>query len=262
MKKFEKLVLVIFILTFLVGPDVKSQNLPEVIALREIEMHKGTNELIFLNYYNQWCDLITEYSKGASGWVMKGDRGNRFGEYVFAWTFNYKSTRDYYFPSGEMSNYPQWNAVLSQFNFHAPEQPLVDSMYSYTDFIVLGYPKMIAPQLGEIIAVRYFEVEEEKRNVFEAYVENTYHIAYQKHIDGYYNYVLKGDRGDKVGTYVLLTVFDTADRRNSYYPVPGEPASDGFMEQWENVADVETRFRSYLPEGIEFDYTDYIVVYK
>lgn len=240
---------------------VSGQNLPEVIALREIKMHPGTNELIFLNYYNQWCDLITEYSKGASGWVMKGDRGDRNGEYVFAWTFNYKSTRDYYFPSGEMSNYPQWNAVLKRFNFAPPHQPLVDSISSYTDYIVIGYNNLIAPQLGEIIAVRYFDIKEEQVTRFEEFVSGTYHTAYQKHIDGYYNYVLKGDRGDNAGSYLLLTVFDSADRRNAYYPVPGEPGSDEFMKQWENVSDVEENFRKFLPANIDQQYTDYILVY-
>lgn len=262
MKTEKRFILVLIILFSGFISTTFSQNLPEVIALRELQMHEGTNELIFLNYYNQWCDLMTQHSKGASGWVMKGDRGNRSGEYVYAWTFNYKSTRDYYFPSSEMSNYPQWNAVLSRFNFHAPEQPLVDSVYTYTDFVVLGYPKMIAPQLGEIIAVRYFDVEDSKQESFERFVENTYHIAYQNHIEGYYNYVFKGDRGDKKGMYALFTVFDTADRRNSYYPVPEGSSSDYFKEQFQNVADVESKFREYLPGGIFSNYTDYIVVYK
>ncbi|MGC9342373.1 MAG: hypothetical protein ACP5E3_06715 [Bacteroidales bacterium] len=241
--------------------QINAQNLPEVIAFRELALNKSTNEIIFLNYYSQWCELITEHSKGASGWVMKGDRGKRNGEYVFAWTFNYKSTRDYYFPSSQMANYPQWNAVLNRFDFHAPEQPLVDSINSYTDFIVIGFPKMIAPQLGEIIAVRFFHIEEEKQVEFENFIEDIFHPAYQEHIDGYFNYVLKGDRGDKEGQYMLLTVFDNADRRNEYYPIPLEPASESFMSQYEAVLEIDEKFRTFLPENIDFDYTDYIVVY-
>ncbi|MBE0652456.1 MAG: hypothetical protein IH594_01580 [Bacteroidales bacterium] len=192
---------------------------------------------------------------------MKGDRGDRNGEYIFAWTFNCKSTRDYYFPSSEMANYPQWNAVLNRFDFHAPNQQLVESITSYTDFIVLGFSKMIAPQLGEIIAVRYFDIEPERKEEFEKFVEDIYHLAFQQNIDGYYNYVLKGDRGSLQGKYVLFTVFDTADRRNEYYPVPGDPASDSFMTQWEKVSEIDIKFNSYLPEGLAQDYTDYIVVY-
>lgn len=240
---------------------VQSQNLPEVIALRELELIDGTNEIIFLNYYTRWCQLITEHSKGASGWVMKGDRGERSGEYIFAWTFNCKSTRDYYFPSSDMANYPQWNAVLSRFHFQAPKQQLVDSINSYTDFVVIGFPRMIAPQLGEIIAIRYFEIPEDKKAKFEAFVEEEFHPAYQKNIEGYYNYVLKGERGDKIGKYVLFTVFDTADRRNEYYPVAGGLASESFVSQWKKVQDIDEIFRSYLPYSIDDDYTDYIVVY-
>mgnify|MGYP006283619331 CR=1 FL=1 len=258
-KKKYCLLLAISISGILTG--LSGQNLPEVIALRELELNKETNEIIFLNYYSQWCDLMTEHSKGASGWVMKGDRGNRSGDYIFAWTFNYKATRDYYFPTSEMANYPQWNAVLTQFDFAAPKDPLVDSINSYTDFVVVGFNKMIAPQLGEIIAIRYFKVDEEKHDEFENFVIENYHPAYQAHIDGYYNYVLKGDRGDKADTYVLMTVFDKADRRNEYFPVPLEPPSESFTEQQGPVLEIDEKFRTFLNENIDFDYTDYIVVF-
>lgn len=259
----KKLIFIFLILSFL--PDTfyqaVAQNLPEVIALRELELNEGVNEIIFLNYYNRWCAEVAEHSKGAGGWVMKGDRGERTGEYIFAWTFNYKATRDYYFPASDWSNYPQWQAVLQQFQFHAPERPLVDSIRSFTDYVVLGFNKMIAPQLGEVIAVRYFDIDISMQKEFEEFVINTYHMAFQEHINGYYNYVLKGDRGDKVGSYVLLTVFDNADRRDEYYPVPLEPASESFNEQWLEVEDIVLKFESYLPEGIAHDYTDYIRVY-
>ena len=256
----------VFILPFLlliVNPFVqnKAQNLPEVISIREIEMSDEINEIIFLNYYNHWCDEVAIHSKGVSGWVMKGDRGERNEEYISTWAFDYKTTRDYYFPESDWSNYPQWNAMLNKFQFHAPEQALLKSVKPYTDFIVLGYSKIIAPQLGEIIAVRYFDIEESKQAAFELFIENEYHQTYQKNIDGYYNYVLKGDRGEKTGSYLLLTVFDTADRRNLYYPVPQDPPSEEYMLQWTMVEEVEERFNKCLPEGLEFQYTDYIVVY-
>jgi len=262
MRTIMNFLIIAFGILFIFPFHGKSQNLPEVIALREVELHDQTNELIFLNYYNKWCDQVKEHSKGACGWVMKGDRGERQGEYIFAWAFNFVGTRDYYFPGSEMSNYPQWNAVLNRFDFHAPEQQLVDSIYAYTDFVVLGYSGMIAPQLGELIAVRYFDIPEKQQAKFERFVTNEYHIAYQRHIEGYFNYVLKADRGAREGSYLLLTVFDSADRRNAYYPVPGEPASESFMEQWEYVSEVEDEFRTYLPESLDSEYTDYIVVYK
>jgi hypothetical protein len=261
MKRIQKTFIFILFFVFSFFLQIHSQNLPEVIAFRELELNKETNEIVFLNYYSRWCKLITEHSKGASGWVMKGDRGERNGQYVFAWTFNYKGTRDYYFPSSQMANYPQWNAVLNRFDFHAPEQPLVDSINSYTDFVVIGFHKMIAPQLGEIIAVRFFNVDADKQTEFETFIEDVFHPSYQENIEGYYNYVLKGDRGDKKGIYMLLTVFDTADRRNEYYPVPLDPASESFMSQYEKVSHIDDQFRTFLPENIDFDYTDYIVVF-
>ncbi len=261
MKKKKNLYLAIIILISGIFTGVSGQNLPEVIALRELELSKNTSEIVFQNYYSRWCDLITEHSKGASGWVMKGDRGNRSGEYIFAWTFNYKCTRDYYFPTSEMANYPQWNAVLTRFDFLAPKQPLVDSINSYTDFVVVGFNELIMPQLGEIIALRFFEVDEEKQEDFENFIIQDYHPAYQANIEGYYNYVLKGDRGDKKGIYSLWTIFDTADRRNEYFPVPLDPPSQDFLSQQEKILEIDEKFRTFLNENIDFDYTDYVVVF-
>lgn len=238
-----------------------AQNLPEVIAIRELEMSEGSNEIIFLNYYNRWCENVASYSKGAGGWLMKGDRGERNGEYIFAWSFNFKATRDYYFPASNWSNYPQWQAILQKFDFAAPKTPLVDSIKSYSDFVVVGFSNMISPQLGEIIAVRYFSIEESLQTEFEEFVTTVYHPTFQKSIEGYYNYILKGDRGDKKGSYILLTVFDSADRRDEYFPVPLMPASDSYQEQWNETEEIVNKFNSYLPENIDFDYTDYIRVY-
>jgi len=256
----------IFLACLIILPTIhnsclNAQSLPEVISLRELDMCKDVNEIIFLNYYNQWCDNIASHSNGADGWVMKGDRGERNGEYIFAWTFAYTTTRDYYFPDSDWSNYPQWNAVLNKFEFHSPEQKLVETIKPYTDFVVIGYSKIIAPVIGEIIAVRYFDIDLELQDEFETFIENEYHQAYQENIDGFYNYVLKGDRGAKKGSYLLLSVFDSADRRDLYFPVPLGPSSHDFHSQWLKLETTSRKFDTYAPEDLEFKYTDYIVVY-
>ncbi|MCF8378646.1 MAG: hypothetical protein K9H49_03655 [Bacteroidales bacterium] len=251
----------LILLMIIQNQNLNAQFLPEVVSIRELEMCEGVNEIILLNYYNQWCDNIAAHSKGAGGWVMKGDRGERNGEYIFAWTFDFKTTRDYYFPASDWSNYPQWNAVLNRFQFHAPEQKLVETVIPFTDYVVLGFSKIIAPVIGEIIAVRYFDIEPSLQKEFETFVENEFHQAYQENIDGFYNYVLKGNRGAKIGSYMLITVFDSADRRDQYFPVPLGPASDAFYQQWLNIEGTSRKFDSYLPESLDHQYTDYIVVY-
>lgn len=261
MKRFTLCCLGLFILFFLPFSYLGAQNLPEVVSIRELDMCKDVNEIIFLNYYNQWCDNVSSHSKGAGGWVMKGDRGDRSGEFIFAWTFDYITTRNYYFPESDWSNYPQWNAVLNTFQFHAPEQKLVETIKPYTDYVVLGFSKIIAPVIGEVIAVRYFEIAEENQDEFELFIENEFHQAFQDHIEGYYNYILKGDRGANIGSYLLLTVFDSADRRDQYFPVPQGPSSEDYNSQWLNIQSTAEKFNSFVPESLDFEYTDYIVVY-
>jgi len=260
MKKLVFLTCLIILLTSQ-NSILNAQSLPEVVSLRELEMCEGINEIILLNYYNQWCDNVAAHSKGAGGWVMKGDRGERNGDFIFAWTFDYKTTRDYYFPESDWSNYPQWKAVLNKFQFHAPEQKLVETIKPYTDFVVLGFSKIIAPSIGEIIAIRHFEIDLSLQKEFETFIENEYHQAFQENIDGFYNYVLKGERGAKIGSYILLTVFDSADRRDKYFPIPLGPSSEDFHKQWLMVEITANKFSSYVPDNLDFEYIDYIVVY-
>ncbi len=244
---------------FLISPQVITpQNLPEVIALRNLHLRKGTNPIIFQNYYKQWCEKIQDNSKGASGWIMYGDRGANQGQYCFAWGFNFLATRDYYFPESDLANYPQWNAVLEKFHFRPPTDQLVDSISDYTDFVVIGYNSMIDPQLGQLICISYFDVAVGRQSQFERFVSYELQPALQKDIEGFRLYVLKGDRGSMVGKYALFRVFDSVDVRNKYFPEGiNNPAPD-FAEQWNMVESLYTRLQNFMSDSSKP--TEYIVV--
>lgn len=244
---------------FLLSPQITTgQNLPEVIALRNLHLRKGTNPIIFQNYYKHWCEKIRDNSKGACGWIMYGDRGANEGQYCFAWGFNFQATRDYYFPESDQANYPQWNAVLEKFHFRPPTAQLVDSISDYTDFVVIGYNSMIDPQLGQLICLSYFDVAEGRQENFERFVSYELQPAFQKDIDGFRIYVLKGDRGSLTGKYVLFRVFDSVDLRNNYFPEGiNNPAPD-FAEKWSMVESLYERLQNYMM-GTTVP-TEYIVV--
>ncbi len=176
---FQSLFLLLFSTLF-----VSAQDMPEVLAIREIELRPQTNEIVFLNYYNKWCKDIKAYTKGVNAWIMKGDRGVRHDQYSMVWGFNYVETRDYYFPVSDITNYPKWNAALERFQFKAPEDPLIEDMTEYTDFIIVGYDTMLNPQMGEVVSVSYPNVITGKEKEFENFVTKSLNEFFQDNING------------------------------------------------------------------------------
>ena len=233
-----------------------SQDFPEVVAMREIEIHEETNEVIFKNYYQKWCDILEENAKGMSGWLMKGDRGERLNKYIFAYGFDYKAARDYYFPVTPPADYKQFYALPLEALSNLP--PGVEGTNTYTDFVVLGYVDIIRPIMGEVIGIHYLDVKSRKSDELEKFVIKKFNSVMQNNIPGLDLYVMKGDRGDMQGQYILVFVFDTVERRNEYIPQGGVP-SEEFKSAFQVVSDVYEKFFSFL--NSELSYTDYIVVY-
>ncbi|MCK5821738.1 MAG: hypothetical protein KAH17_07625 [Bacteroidales bacterium] len=233
-----------------------SQDLPEVIAMREIEIHEEANEVIFNNYYRKWCDVLKEHSKGMSGWLMKGDRGERIDKYIFTYGFDYKAVRDYYFPTIPPADYKQFYALPQEALSKLPAG--VEGTNTYTDFVVLGYADIVRPLLGEVIGVHYLDVKKKKEISFERFVTKEFNVAMHNKIPGLNLFVLKGDRGDMTGKYILVYIFDSVERRNDYIPLEGEPTKE-FLDAFNQISTVFEKFKSF--QNDEFSYTDYIVIY-
>ncbi len=249
---------IIFIIVIGLGISLAcfSQDLPEVIALREIEIHEETNEVIFKNYYAKWCDVLEAHTKGMSGWLMKGDRGERLNKYIFAYGFDYKAARDYYFPTTPPSDYKQFYALPQEALSILPQG--VEGTNTYTDFVVLGYADIVRPMMGEIIGIHYLNVKQRKSDDLEKFVTSEFNSAVYNKIPGLNLYIMKGDRGEMKDHFILIYVFDTVERRNNYIPTEGTP-SEEFTKEFQPLSQYFDKLQSFLNE--EVSYTDYIVVY-
>ena len=249
------------VILLLTCTSVGAQDLPEIISIRELKLRPETNEIVFQNYYNKWCKDIRLHTKGVNAWIMKGDRGERTGLFNMVWGFNYMETRDYYFPVSDKTNYPKWNAALERFQFQAPEEPLVEDMTDYTDFIVVGYDQMLNPQLGEVISLSYPKVKPGSEKALEEFVAGELNNALQNNIDGYYMYLLKGDRGEFKGRYAVLEVFDTYQRRSIYFPDNSGEPSPAFQKAGRKVADLMTKFKTYFDTSPTDNSSDFVILY-
>jgi len=261
MKKSAIVSLLVLFIFLIPSSLLNAQELPEVIALRELELRPDANEIHFQNYYNKWCKNIKTNTKGVNAWLMKGDRGARIGKYNMAWGFNYIETRDYYFPVSDITNYPKWNAALERFRFQAPEEPLVENMTEYTDFIVIGYDKMLNPQLGEVISISYPTVKAGMENELENFVTQQLNNACQDNIKGFYMYLLKGNRGAQKGTYAVLRVFDTYEDRKHYFPENSAIPSQNFIKARKKIMAPMEKFKTFFENPPVENSSDYVIVY-
>ena len=79
-----------------------------------------------------------------------------------------------------------------------------------------------------------------------------------KEIDGLKIEILKGDRGDHKGGYILIWKFDSAASRNQFFPREGGLSGPAFQQTWKRLKPLMLKFSTYVQE--RESYTDYVVV--
>ena len=81
-------------------------------------------------------------------------------------------------------------------------------------------------------------------------------------VEGVKFYLLKGDRGDREGKYLVVYEFESVEVRNRYFPSPGEATKE--VQQWfESSAVVIEKWATFATSlAVDVIYTDYVVVDK
>jgi hypothetical protein len=79
-------------------------------------------------------------------------------------------------------------------------------------------------------------------------------------LPGVVTYVLKGDRGDKEGEYLLMIEFESTELRDRFFPTPGQTSEEAqrLMESTKAIGEKWATFG--IPPGTTEIYTDYVVV--
>jgi len=92
---------------------------------------------------------------------------------------------------------------------------------------------------------------------FERYFADSVAGPVNRHIPGLRAYLMKGERGARVGGYVIVYEFDRLERRNEYFPKP-----DSTTERWRQLARaLPARGMEDLAKYVDIPgYTDYVVV--
>jgi hypothetical protein len=97
-----------------------------------------------------------------------------------------------------------------------------------------------------------------KPEEFENYVRQELTHALSQAKTGAHFRILKGDRGDRKGGYILIWEFESVAARNEFFPKEGGGASPACQQQWKRIKLAMEKFSAYVKE--KHNYTDYVTL--
>lgn len=118
-----------------------------VLAVRELQLKPGVDPEEFERFaVEEFTPTFQEQVPGVSAYILKGERGDKKGQYSFALIFDSVNTRDYYYPfehGGEASVpknaetlwLPARKAIYEQLIKYVED---IGQQGGYTDYVVLG----------------------------------------------------------------------------------------------------------------------------
>lgn len=110
-----------------------------------------------------------------------------------------------------------------------------------------------------VISVREFELRSGvKPEEFENYARQELTRALSQAKTGTRFRILKGDRGDRKGGYLLIWEFESVAARNEFFPKEGGGASPACQQAWKRIKLAMEKFSIYVKE--KRSYTDYVIV--
>jgi hypothetical protein len=98
-------------------------------------------------------------------------------------------------------------------------------------------------------------------NEFEQFMARDVIPIYQK-VPGQTVHLLKGDRGDRAGKYLVLIELDSVERRDHIYPPAGEAwgVAEDVQQIVGDVDPIWKTFATYVEQFPDDKFTDYVTV--
>ena len=240
------------------GFTVSGQNMPECLAIAEMELDPSIHEVAIDNSYKRVHDGIHHEFNGYDFVLLKGIRGERPEKYTIAMCFDLVEFRDYYYPSegGDLSRsgMDKWRKTgLVQ------GMPYLKETNLHTDYILMGFDQLVNPKLGEVMAIRYPEIKSGMSREFERRLMDEWLQDLHKGMKGLHIYWLKADRGARNGKYMMLLVFDTYERYREYWTDEGQSTA-AYSEVVDPYLNTMETLSTYFEDGAFDAYTDYIAL--
>jgi hypothetical protein len=114
-------------------------------------------------------------------------------------------------------------------------------------------------EASRVLSVREFELRSGvKAEEFEKYAREELTRALSQAKTGTHFRILKGDRGDRKGGYLLIWEFESVAARNEFFPKEGGGAGPASQLAWKRIKLALEKFSIYVKE--KRSYTDYVTV--
>lgn len=107
-------------------------------------------------------------------------------------------------------------------------------------------------RLGDILAVRYYTMPEEKQVQLERLFSDVGYRFWDHHVEGADALLFKADRGDRRGAYLLLENFESPEARARYFP-----QEEGPFPAWDSIMEIWTREYGSRFEGLDMENEDW-----
>lgn len=254
----KKIILLLTLGLLSAGINSFGQNMPECLAIVEMELDPAINEVAIENAYKNVHDGMQDEFNGMDFLLLKGIRGERPGKYTLAMCFDLVEFRNYYYPTEgddlSKSGMDKWrNTGLVQ------GMPYLRESKLHTDYILMGFDQLVNPKRGEVIAIRYPEIKAGMDREFERRLRDEWLQDLHKGMKGLSIYWLKGDRGERNGKYLMMLVFDTYERYRNYWTAEGQ-STEAYHEVVDPYLNMLETMSAYFEEEAFNSYTDYIAL--
>jgi len=231
----------------------------KVIGLHTITLKDSSKENEFETFLKEVYHPLTNNNfPGMRFIVVKADRGSKIGEYMLLGIFDSAKRRDYHFPAdGKRSE------ELEKQMDELGVQKIINKLYQYigsswiSDYHVVEdvdqSPQMVIqgsvsdPACFGLIGLFNVTLKDSsKADEFETFLKEVYNPLGKENFPGMRFIAFKADRGPKIGEYMVLAVFDSAERRDYYYPAEGKKPEEVEKKEEElGVQKIIDKFRGY-----------------
>ena len=232
----------------------------EILSVREIKLNLDIETAEFEDFVaNSLYPAWNEHLSGSHFLVLKGDRGNRAGQYLALCTYETAQWKAYYDKDISIEEYIRnrqdmrsmkavWNQFLEMVEF--PE--------ACGDYRIVGFENYSTVPAVESFGIHNIVVKSGQGQSLENFMKNRW--INSVHIPAYRGFVLKG-QNDSARDYIWISAFDPGEMRDGYFPNPGEssPAWEQAMVPVQKLFNELESYMEYEP-GTEGRYTDYHLV--
>ncbi len=233
----------------------------QVMTICEVMLRPGVSALDFEQFVRGEFCSSPEFP-GAESFILKGDRGDRTGSYLHLRLWEEIATRNRYFPGdGTLPLAEQDAARRREYTQWLQKLFSLVQMGIDTSYVLLG--KEMRTMTEEVLIEGVLLRPGVSEADFERFAIEEYYLMTR--LPGEEGFLLKGDRGDREGGYLLLIAYENLEiRQRRSSGKKGQTVQHGWvseeMRKWLDSDSVQLTVKKWNSLAQTGLYTSYVVL--